>query len=141
MQAKIKIRALVFGLVLPYFALVMYFILRIQEHPIPTWFAYFGLTYLLGSIMLVTLVSRRIARGSRPQAAVQSRPMVRMGARAWVGYLLAVWCGLFLWGTVETIRGKLEWRRALPSGVFLLAFIGIFARLLYIDIKGSKAAG
>jgi len=61
-----------------------------------------------GSIILVTLVSRRIARGTQPQTAVQSRPAVRIAVRAWVGYLLAVWCGGFLWGAVETIKGKLS---------------------------------
>ena len=139
MQSKTRIRALVFGLVLPYFAFVMYFALRIQEHPLPTWFPYFGMTYLLGSIILVILVSRRIARGTQPQTTVQSRPAVRIAVRAGVGYLLAVWCGGFLWGAVETIKGKLEWQRAVPAGAFLLAFIGLFARLLYTDIKGSKA--
>ena len=140
MQSKNKIRALIIGLVLPYFAVVMYFVLRIQEHPLPTWFPYFGLTYLLGSMILVTVVSRRIAAGTQPQTSVQSRPAVRIAVRAWVGYLLAVWCGGFLWGVVETIKGKLEWQRAGPAGAFLLAFIGLFARLLYTDIKGSRAA-
>jgi hypothetical protein len=97
------------------------------------------MTYLLGSIILVTLVSRRIVRGTQPQTAVQSRPAVRIAVRAWVGYLLAVWCGGLLYGAVETIKGKLEWQRAVPAGAFLLAFIILFGRLLYTDIKGSKA--
>jgi hypothetical protein len=136
---KNKIRALIFGLVLPYFILVMYFVLRIRDHPLPTWFPYFGLTYLLGSIILVTLVSRKIAGAVQPKAA-QSRPALRVVMRAWAGYLIAVWCGLFLWGAVEMARGKLEWQRALPAGAFLLAFILIFARLLYTDIKPPNAA-
>jgi len=57
-----------------------------------------------------------------------------------VGYLLAVWCGGFLWGAVETIKGKLEWQRAVPAGAFLLAFIVLFGRLLYTDVRGAKAA-
>lgn len=139
MQSKNKIRALIFGLALPYLAFVMFFALRILEHPLPTWFPYFGMIYLLGSVILVILVSRRIARGTQPQTAVQSRPAVRIAVRAWVGYLLAVWCGGFLYGAVETIKGKLEWQRAVPAGAFLLAFIILFGRLLYTDIKGSKA--
>jgi hypothetical protein len=139
-QAKNKIRALIFVLAFPYFAVVMYFVLRIQEHPLPTWFPYFGMTYLLGSIILVTVVSRRIARGTQPQTTVQSRPAVRVALRAWAGYLIAVWCGLFLWGSVETIQGKLEWQRALPAGAFLLAFIALFARLLYTDFKHPNAS-
>jgi hypothetical protein len=139
MQPKNKIRALIFGLVLPYFALVMYFVLRIQDHPLPTWFPYFGLTYLLGSIILVTVVSRKNRQGEQPKV-VQSRPALRLVLRAWAGYLIAVWSGLFLWGAAETIRGKLEWQRALPAGAFLLAFIGLFAHLLYTDIKPPNAA-
>ena len=138
MQARNKVRALIFGLVLPYFAVVMYFVLRIQEHPLPTWFPYFGLSYLLGSVILVSVVSRRIARGTEPQTAVRSRPAVRIVLKAWAGYLIAVWCVFFLWGAVETIKGKLEWQRALPAGVFLLAFIALFARWLYTDIKPPK---
>ncbi|GAC1663387.1 MAG: hypothetical protein NVS9B4_18090 [Candidatus Acidiferrum sp.] len=138
MQAKNKIRALIFSLVLPYFAVVMYFVFRIQEHPLPTWFPYFGMTYLLGSIILVTVVSRKVARGTQPQTTVQSRPALRMALRAYAGYLIAAWCGLFLWGAVETIEGKLEWQRALPAGAFLLAFIGLFARGLYTDVKDQK---
>jgi hypothetical protein len=138
-QPKNKIRALIFSLVIPYLALVMYFALRVQEHPLPTWFPYFGMSYLLVSIILVTVVSRRIARGTQPQTAVQSRPAVRVALRAWVGYLVVVWCGVFLWGAVETLKGRLEWQRALPAGAFLLAFIGLFARWLYTDIKPPKA--
>jgi hypothetical protein len=61
---KTKVRMLIFGLVLPYFAVAMYFVLRIQEHPLPSWFPYFGLSYLLGTIILVTAYSRRISRGT-----------------------------------------------------------------------------
>jgi len=138
MQSKNKIRALILGLVVPYFAFVMYFALRIQEHPLPTWVPYFGMTYLLGTMVLVTVVSRRIGRGMQPKTAVESSPPVRIAARAWMGYLLAVWCGGFVWGIVETVKGKLEWQRAVPAGVFLLAFIVLFARLLYTDIKRGQ---
>ena len=80
------------------------------------------MTYLLGTIILVTVVSRRIARGTQPQTNVKPRPAVRVALKAWAGYLIAVWCGFFIWGAVETIKGKLEWQRALPAGAFLLAF-------------------
>jgi hypothetical protein len=116
----------------PYFALVLYFVLRIQDHPVPTRFPYFGLTYLSSNIDLVTLVNREIARREQPKAA-QSRPALRVMLRAWAAYLIAVWCGLIHWGTIETVKGKLEWQRALPAGLFLLIFMGLFARLVYTD--------
>lgn len=142
MQPKNKILGLTFGLVLPYIALAMYFVLRNQGHPqeqlLPTWFPYFGMAYLLGTILLVSAIGRRIARsaqGKLTQGAAKPRPVVRMAMRAWAGYLIVVWCGFFLYGAVETVRGKFEWQRALPAGAFLLIFIVLFSRWLYADIK------
>jgi hypothetical protein len=141
-QPKKKILALIFGLVLPYIALVLYFVLRNQGHPqeqlLPTWFPYFGMAYILGTILLVSAISRRIARsaqGKLTHTAAKPRPMVRMATRAWAGYLIVVWCGFFLYGAVETIKGKFEWQRALPAGAFLLIFIVLFSRWLYTDNK------
>ena len=145
MQPKNKIRALIFGFVLPYFALVMYFVLgfvfHIRESPLPTWFPYFGMAYLLGTVLLVSVIGRRIARSALAeptQSVVKPRPAVRVAARVWAGYLIAVWCGFFLYGAVETVRGRFEWQRALPAGAFLLIFIVLFARELYADIKAQR---
>lgn len=142
MQPKNKILGLIFGLVLPYIALVLYFVLRNQGHPqeqlLPTWFPYFGMAYLLGTILLVSAISRRIARsaqGKLTHDAAKPRPVVRMAMRAWAGYLIVVWCGFFLYGAVETVKGKFEWQRALPAGAFLLIFIVLFSHWLYTDIK------
>jgi len=143
-KPKNKILALIFGLVIPYFALVMYFVLHIQGHPneqpFPSWFPYFGMAYLLGTILLVSTVSRRIARSTQAASTprVTTRPVVRIAMRAWAGYLVAVWCIFFLYGAVETVRGKFEWQRALPAGAFLLVFIAIFARWLYTDIMAKR---
>jgi hypothetical protein len=141
-QPKNKILGLIFGLVLPYIALVLYFVLRNQGHPqeqlLPTWFPYFGMAYLLGTILLVSAISRRIARsaqGKLTHDAAKPRPVVRMAMRAWAGYLIVVWCGFLLYGAVETVKGKFEWQRALPAGAFLLIFIALFSRWLYTDIK------
>ena len=48
-KPKTKILALTFGLVLPYIALAMYFALRIQEHPLSTWFPVFRSFLHLGN--------------------------------------------------------------------------------------------
>jgi hypothetical protein len=132
---KSKIRALAFGLILPYFALVMFFVFRIQKHPLPSWFPYFGLSYILGTIIAVTVYNRRISRGAQPETVNEPQSARRWMLWALAGYLIAVWSGFFLWGTVETIRGNFEWKRALPAGAFLLAFIALFSRFLYSDIK------
>ena len=144
MKPKTKILGLLFGLLLPYFALVMYFVMHIQSHPneqpFPTWFPYFGMAYFLGTILLVSAVSRRFARSAEANSApqVKPRPAVRIAIRAWAGYLIAVWCIFLLYGAVETVRGKFEWQRALPAGAFLLTFIVLFARWLYTDIKTQQ---
>lgn len=122
------------GLILPYAAVVMYFSFRIQAHPFPTWFPYFGLAYMLGTISLVVLFGRRIS-GSAQSASAD--PAQRQGLKLWAGYLILVWSGLFLWGAYRTFEGTLAWQRALPLGVFLLAFIALFSRLLYRDAPGA----
>jgi len=134
-KPKTKILTLTFSLILPYLALAMYFALRIQEHPLPTWFPYFGLSYLLGTIVVVMVFSRKIYRDAQPTAVEKPVSALRWVGRVWVGYLVAVWAGLFLWGTYQTISGNLEWQRAVPAGAFLLAFIALFSWSLYKDIK------
>ncbi len=135
MKPKTKILALAFSLILPYLALAMYFSFRIQEHPLPTWFPYFGLSYILGTVVVVMVFSRKIHRDGQPTTV--QRPVSALGwiGRVWVGYLVAVWAGLFLWGTYQTILGNLERQRAVPAGAFLLAFIVLFSWSLYKDIK------
>jgi hypothetical protein len=132
---KTKVRTLIFGLVLPYFAVVMYFVLRRQEHPLPSWFPYFALPYLLGTMILVALYGRRISRAAQHDLVNKPQPVRRRVLRAWAGYLIAVWSCAFLWDAYQTISGNLDWHRALPAGAFLLAFIALFSRLLYSDIK------
>jgi cytochrome bd-type quinol oxidase subunit 2 len=137
-QPKTKVRALIIGLILPYFTFLLYFLLRLQEHPLPTWLPYFCLTYLLGSMILVVTFGRKITRGEQPQSVQKLQPARRSMLRTSAGYLIAVWCGLFLWGAYQAIKGHLAWEMALPAGAFLLAFIALFGRLLYSDIKPSS---
>ena len=147
MKPKNKILGLIFALLLPYFALVMYFVLRVQrqpkEQPLPTWFPYFGMVYILGTILIVSVFSRRIAhnaQGKPTDNTATPRPVVRTAMRAWAGYLIVVWCAFFVYGAVETVKGKFEWQRALPAGAFLLIFIVLFSRWLYTDIKNQQQA-
>jgi hypothetical protein len=44
------------------------------------------------------------------------------------GYLLDLF---FLYGVIETARGKIPLTRAIPAGAFLLLFIGIFGWSAY----------
>jgi hypothetical protein len=55
----------------------MYFVLRNQGHPqeqpLPTWFLYFGMAYVLGTILLFEVVSRRMVRGAKAKPTEESR--------------------------------------------------------------------
>lgn len=137
MKPKTKILALTFGLILPYIAIAMYFALRVQEHPLPTWFPYFGLSYILATILVVMLYSRRIHRDAQPGTGQKPKSAWRWLGRAWMAYLVAVWSVLFLWGAYLTFTGGLEWRRSVPAGAFLLAFIVLFSWALYKDFKAQ----
>ena len=74
-KPKTRVLTLLFALILPYLAVVMYFATRIQEHPLPTWFPYFGLSYMLGTILLVTAFSKRIHR------KIQAETLPKPGGR------------------------------------------------------------
>lgn len=134
-KPKTKITALMLGLLLPYMAVVMYFSFRIQEHPLPTWFPYFGLSYMLGTISFVVVLGRKIS-GSEKWGSAD--PAQRRGLRLWAGYLILVWSSLFLWGAYRAIEGKLAWQRALPLGALLLAFIALYSRLVYKDAYSAR---
>lgn len=139
MEPKNKNRALLLGLIVPYGALVMYFARRVPEHPLPSWFPYFGLSYILASLLLVTTVVPKIFRRTQTQTVQTVRPAAqRLALRTWAGYLIAVWTGGLLWGGYLTVTGQVAWQRALPAGAFLLAFIALFSRLLYKDVKGPS---
>lgn len=133
MKSKSKILTLIFALILPYMVLVMYFALRVQEHPLPTWFPYFGLSYILATFLVVMLYARKIHRVAQPEPTSRPKRFWRRLGRAWIGYLLAVWSVFFVWGAYLTFTGRLEWQRSVPAGAFLLAFIALFSWALYKD--------
>ena len=140
MTPRRKIVFLMFDLILPYMALVMYFVFPRSDHPeqiLPSWFPYFGLSYILGSIVLVMVVSRRISRNA-PQEVSTKAQSTPWWARAWVMYLIAIWSGLFIYGAYRTGKGDFPMERAIPAGAFLLAFIGLFSWSLYRDNQARK---
>jgi hypothetical protein len=140
MTPRRKIAFLMYGLILAYIALVMYFIFPRSGHPepvLPSWFPYFGLSYIFGSIVLVVFLSRRVSSNAAQGASAtpQSAPS---WARAWVIYLIAIWSGLLIYGAYGTLKGDFPMQRAIPAGAFLLAFIGLFSWFLYRDTLARK---
>jgi uncharacterized membrane protein YfcA len=114
---------------------VVYFALRVHNHPLPAWFPCFGLSYILAAMLIVMVVSQRIHRNRRSEGQEAPKSAWRWIGRAWMAYLVAVWSGLFLLGAYLTLSGRLEWRRSVPAGAFLLVFIALFSWGLYKDLK------
>ena len=101
MSARRKIVFLILGLILPFLAFAMYFVVAISRHPskvFPVWLAYFAFFYIFGSVVLVMVVSRKLARTTSQHTA---------WARAFASRLIAIWSGLFFYGAYRTIKGDI----------------------------------
>jgi hypothetical protein len=106
----------------------MYICIQNVDGLLPSWFPWFCLSYMLGSMLIVSAYSRRIHRNDKP---IKIRPSVKWGIVGYEGYLIALWSGLFLWIAYRGFTGQLGWRTAVPLDAFLLAFITLFSRELY----------
>ena len=89
---------------------------------------------LLSSVPLVfdldpMLLVKRIFRGQAVDAE-KARNLVEKSVRTSTR-LVIFWSLLFLYGVKETLQGKFALSRAIPAGVFLLVFIGIFGWGIY----------
>jgi hypothetical protein len=135
MTPRTQVRSLIFAFVVPYLVLVMYFALRASEHPLPSWLPYFGMSYLLATMVGVTILSKRIYRAAPQESPQKRQPVMRWIARGFASYLVLVWSVAVVWGAYRTIRGDFEWQRAAPVGAFLLVFIGLFSWFVYNDMK------
>lgn len=96
MKPKVKIVVLTFGLIVPYLTLVEYVVLRSPEHTLPAWLPYFGLSYILGTMIVVMVFSRKIYRAAQSETSEKPKSGLRWIGRAWMGYLVVVWSGFFL---------------------------------------------
>ncbi len=140
MTPRRKIAFLMYGLILAYMALLIYFVFPRSGHPepvLPSWFPYFGLSYIFGSIVLVVFLSRRVSSNAAQGVSTTPRS-TPWRARAWATYLIAIWSGLFIYGAYRTLKGDFPMERAIPAGAFLLAFIGLFSWSLCRDIQARK---
>jgi hypothetical protein len=136
MSGRSKTLFLIFGLVLPYSGLVMYFVSRLPEHPLPLWFPYFGAFYLLGTVVLVAVVAPRFSSGLQYDG-VENPPAASPSVRWRALSLVAFWCVFLVYGTYKTLTGAIPVARAIPAGLILSAGIGLFSWLLYRDYNAS----
>jgi hypothetical protein len=106
LKAKTQILVLVLSLILPYVALVMYFALRIQEHPLPTWIPYFGVSYILATMIVVMVFSRNVYRAARPERAEKPKSVWRWLGRAWMAVSGRGLVCLFSLGCIPDLQGQ-----------------------------------
>jgi hypothetical protein len=140
MTPKRKILYLVCGLILPYWALAAYMVLRTAANPghkLPPWLPLIAGYYLFGSILLVTILSRKISRNGALQNSKKPRPAPSW-INAWAVYLIVIWSGSFLWGLYKTIIGDFPLNSAVLAGTLLLSFIGLFSWLWYRDYQARN---
>jgi hypothetical protein len=139
MTPKNKIFALVFSLILPYTAIVVFFASRLPRQPLPGWLPYFGACYIFAIILLASVMGQRIARNAPQQNSPKSQATSGWVRGRVIG-LIGFWSLMFLYGAYRTFNGDFPLERAIPAGVILLAFIGLFARLLYQDYRTAGGA-
>ena len=140
MTPQKKLILLLFVLFLPYMALVMYFALSGQGGAvrIPYWFAYFGISYFLFCMIVGAAASRKWSRNAPKPPVTKKQSILAKITQLWSLYLVVVWSGLFGYGVRDVIRGELPLSRAIPAGLFLLMFVGIFSWALYRSFQARK---
>jgi hypothetical protein len=121
--------AIGFALMVPYLGFVTYWALRFPSGHWPAWLTNTIGLWFTANFLILLLVARRIFRGQVVEQEKARRAAAISKSISW--YLVILWSLFFLYGTVETIKGKLPLDRAVPAGVFLLFFIGIFGWSLY----------
>jgi hypothetical protein len=116
----------------PYFGFVLYYSRRFPQNQWPSWFtntiAIWFIANFLALMFLVRLTNRLF--NHQPVDAEQARTFVAKAQRTSIR-LVILWSLLFVYGAVQTARGKFSLERAIPAGAFLLFFIGLFGWSAY----------
>jgi hypothetical protein len=134
MTPKSKVAALVVGLSFSYAFFVAYFVFTSDpksNHPLANWLPWVALVYMLGGILAASVLVPRILRNEPKTIPSPMSTAILRYAKWKTIYLVVIWSGLFIYGCLETLMGRMEWQIAVPAGLFLLAFIAIFARSAY----------
>jgi hypothetical protein len=123
---------MVFVLMAPYFGFVMYYSRRFPTNQWPSWFTNTIAVWFVANFVAVMLLVRLTRRLFKNQivdvakAQAFAEKALRTSTR-----LVIFWSLLFLFGAVQTVRGKIPLERAIPAGAFLLFFIGLFGWSIY----------
>jgi len=120
----------------PYLGFVMCYSQRFPSNQWPAWFTNTIAVWFIANFLIIVPLVKRIFRGQVVDAE-KGRSVVGKSVRTSTR-LVIFWSLLFLYGVKETIQGKIPLSRAIPAGVFLLVFIGIFGWGVY-RAKREKA--
>lgn len=130
MKPKQRILLLFIGLILPYMAFVLYFAMRLPQHPLPKWFPYVAACYFFGFIFLFPFLRKRVLAGAPPLAPEEQKVQSVSAARAmrrlgyiwligpvfyflsggplrepwWVTVVGLSWVGFLSWASFRTAR-------------------------------------
>jgi|ERR1700733_6657468 hypothetical protein len=124
--------AIVFVVMAPYLGFVMYYSQQFPPNHWPSWFTNTIAVWFIANflaLMLAVRLTRRLFANQVvdvAKAQVVSQKSLRMSIR-----LVSFWSVLFLFATVQTVRGKIPLERAIPAGAFILFFIGLFGWSIY----------
>jgi len=119
-------------LMAPYFGFVLYYSRRFPPNHWPSWFPNTILIWFIANFLAWVLLERLTRRlfKNQPVDAEKARAAVEKVQRTSIR-LVIFWSLLFVYGAVQTARGKFPLERAIPAGAFLIFFIGLFGRSVY----------
>jgi hypothetical protein len=132
MNAKYRVAvlfAIVFAVMAPYMGFIMYVSFKFPAGHWPMWVTNSMMVWFAASFLLVVLVAKRLFKNQNvdPERSRHALKAVRIR----YSFLLVFWSGLFVYGVIRTVQGKVALNRAIPAGAFLLFFIAMFAWGLY----------
>ena len=131
--------AAILVLMAPYLGFVMYYSQRFPPNHWSSWFTNILLVWFTANFLVLFVFMRLMRRmfPTQPVDPEKARVFGRNAAR-YSTRLVMLWVGLFFYGLVQTIRGKVPIERAIPAGIFLLFFILLFGWGVYRAKRGSS---
>jgi hypothetical protein len=120
---------IVLAVMAPYLGFAAYFSFQYPSGHWPAWLVNTIGIWFLANFLIISAIAKRIFRG---QAVDPEKAQIAVAKSVGVSTRLVIfWSLLFLYGVKETVQGKFPLSRAIPAGVFLLVFIGIFGWGIY----------
>ena len=120
------------ALLAPYYAFIIHYSRQFPPKHWPVWFTDTIALWFIANFLVLMVVVRFLQKMSKPVPGDVEKVRALSEKALWISTrLLIFWSLLFLYGIVETIRGKVALERALRAGAFLLFFIALFGWGIY----------